>query len=509
MNKHILFVLAFLICFVLSCKKDAIEPPSKQENTKSPSSALTLDLAKATFYQRNVSVSTRNIDGSSIDKNAFGSRVLPLWDMAAQTQFAGVMDVLTVPVFTSEESQDALGSRTVLYFYLDSTSQITYKVITTIPERNYFNAKMHTASTEDFTGFLYIQEGDGSVVGPSMVINNGLIIGWITEEDIVQATEASEGGDCWPPNWWPSGDPCPSAAGGNNGSIWDWGIWPWNWNLGGSNNNNSNGGNSNNGGTGGDNSTVWLGFSNSYYYQWFFFGSGSTTTGSGGGGSTDSNLFNNYYNNNLFNFSQFPHFTQTLYKSAANGFIIHFGLDMTPQELIGLIGFDCFTIEGDDPEFSGNVTLNQSCALSQLLSFFVPSQIGYFIDNPSQLAPVLSFLENHPNDELAVAFVDFILDEVSNNLDLGDVSDYLADYDINLVYLEAETSEESEIQNGIDILETYLPADPQTPSGTPFGGSTINPNGGPDLIGRTNGEFEYPCLVQPAFSYCSNRHSRI
>ncbi len=106
---------------------------------------------------------------------------------------------------------------------------------------------------------------------------------------------------------------------------------------------------------------------------------------------------------------------------------------------------------------------------------------------------IKSFLIAHSNNELAEEYANFIIDETSNQAVWGNINvvslNLFEDYDNNLAYLESETQQVTEIQNGIGILETYLPDDPQTPNGTPFGGSDVNPNGGPDLIAHTNRDY--------------------
>jgi len=121
---------------------------------------------------------------------------------------------------------------------------------------------------------------------------------------------------------------------------------------------------------------------------------------------------------------------------------------------------------------------------------FSEEEIQWLLENPDVAVEISEFLEEYPNGELPIAYVKFVLESREVWGDVGlDILNPFEDFANNLAILESETTPpQTEIQNGIEIYESYLPSNPQTPIGDPFGGSDINPIGGPDLDFGTDGD---------------------
>lgn len=128
-----------------------------------------------------------------------------------------------------------------------------------------------------------------------------------------------------------------------------------------------------------------------------------------------------------------------------------------------------------------------------------------------------TFLESHPNDDLAVIYANVVIDETSNQQVWGETNiaslNLFDGYDELKAYLDAETDEQvTEIQNGINIIETYLSGAPQEvpTSATMFGGSASNPNGGPDLESDTDRDYSiFDLAIQPTINAPESVHESL
>jgi hypothetical protein len=117
-------------------------------------------------------------------------------------------------------------------------------------------------------------------------------------------------------------------------------------------------------------------------------------------------------------------------------------------------------------------------------------EVIWLLNNKDFTLESFSFLAEYPNGELPIAYVKFVLESRDVWGDVGlDILNPFEEYANNLAILESEsTLPPQEIQNGIEIFTSYLPGYPQTPIGAPFGGSDVNPIGGPDLDFDTDGD---------------------
>ncbi|MFZ4477489.1 MAG: hypothetical protein ACOYPR_20005 [Saprospiraceae bacterium] len=122
------------------------------------------------------------------------------------------------------------------------------------------------------------------------------------------------------------------------------------------------------------------------------------------------------------------------------------------------------------------------------------SDIGFLISQPSLVAQIANFLQGHAGNEPAKVFAKYVIQElhtdpsIPSNTDLSQY-DFFNDFDPLISYLESNSEPENEINNGIDIDYIVQAPSPSPPAaGRLLGGSPVNPNGGQDAIGRTNGD---------------------
>jgi|GEM_PF-4740296 len=121
------------------------------------------------------------------------------------------------------------------------------------------------------------------------------------------------------------------------------------------------------------------------------------------------------------------------------------------------------------------------------------SDIGFLISQPSLVVQITNFLQGHAGNEPAKISAKYVIQElhtdpsIPSNTDLSQY-DFFNDFDPLISYLESNSEPENEINNGIDI-DYIVQAPPSPPAaGRLLGGSPVNPNGGQDAIGRTNGD---------------------
>lgn len=144
----------------------------------------------------------------------------------------------------------------------------------------------------------------------------------------------------------------------------------------------------------------------------------------------------------------------------------------------------------DGPPSCGTDYPNDFAMIYDMLDGFSGEDRMFLLENSDVLWETYVFLAENPDDELAEAYVDFLLEEKDELEDLGmTILNPFEEYANNLAILESATVPvQTEIENGIEILDSYLYGFPGVPTGTPLGGSSPNPHGGPDLEFGTDGD---------------------
>lgn len=138
---------------------------------------------------------------------------------------------------------------------------------------------------------------------------------------------------------------------------------------------------------------------------------------------------------------------------------------------------------------------NTLCTLKQLTDNLDLSQneVNFLLSQPFLMVQLDNFLKSHPGNQIANIFARFVLQEldanpaIPSNINLGQYN-FFDNFDATLDYLNANTTTEQALNNGITI--DYITQAPPYPpaAGRLLGGSEANPNGGQDAIGRTNGD---------------------
>lgn len=102
-----------------------------------------------------------------------------------------------------------------------------------------------------------------------------------------------------------------------------------------------------------------------------------------------------------------------------------------------------------------------------------------------------TFFAEYDQEGLALEYTKFLFqngEEWRDDMRDGVVNPF-QEYASNLAILESlRNTDQTEIENGIEILDSYLYGTPQVPSGIPFGGSDINPVGDADLLHGYDGD---------------------
>ncbi len=202
MKKYILLLTLAILTFV-TCKKETVQEhtTSSTESSITTSGPISIEQAKTVFGSSNGEVSDRDYEVSL-------TGVVPIWDAAVSSKYAGQTDILIVPVEPSKNRLPGGGAN--LIFFKTKAGGLDYNLLFYIPEPTYWQANNYRSTLQNFTGAMISMAPTGKM-GEVLFFNGGTLVG--TDDGDLVAYVAPEGcGD----------DPdCPSAAGGGSGN----GFW--------------------------------------------------------------------------------------------------------------------------------------------------------------------------------------------------------------------------------------------------------------------------------------------
>ena len=170
--------------------------------------------------------------------------------------------------------------------------------------------------------------------------------------------------------------------------------------------------------TGPGEGTNWLTNGSTGSTWWLYDG---TTNPGGGGGSRPSTP------NPLDFFNDLDVITKRLVEIKTNDFISEHDLEVNHEELIDLIGFDCYDLVEQDG-FIEDVTLDANCAKDELFDLIddnlsLADNESFLKSNPNEIIKINSFLENHNDGEeseqnLSLAVANAYADIIEDGIDL-------------------------------------------------------------------------------------------
>ncbi|MBK8565797.1 MAG: hypothetical protein IPN76_21260 [Saprospiraceae bacterium] len=207
MNKQLLLILLFLLTFTFSCKKDVLEPLRDPNGSATKNSGPKVELSEAmAFFQaqrQSLSldaggVSTRSVEDDVLTPYHFN----PTWMGARHIRFANSLDMLAVPVQDSLSNEYMPGSISNMLFFRDSLDGLHVRLFVMVPEPNYASSVNGNYSTQDFTGFSFQLNEEGTL-GLFNRIENGIKTHRIqvTKKGTNPFSESVDERGC--PWWWP------------------------------------------------------------------------------------------------------------------------------------------------------------------------------------------------------------------------------------------------------------------------------------------------------------------
>jgi hypothetical protein len=139
-------LLFFFAATFVTCKKETI-PEVKISTpiiTSDTQSRISVSDAQSLFLNGN---------GGAIDRDFEGMKgVVPMWDAATKSLFAGKTEILIVPV--EPEKKKPFGSGANLIFFTNGENTLDYKLMVHVPTENYRKAKGLKLDVKDFCGTI-------------------------------------------------------------------------------------------------------------------------------------------------------------------------------------------------------------------------------------------------------------------------------------------------------------------------------------------------------------------